>query len=441
MVKSPRVKHSSTRGEPVTIDLDPQDVARDSAAARADSDAPDAAGPVPEGGMGATDVSESTPETFNAEPAAFDAAEAKTTPTGSSIGEDDRPQPKAADKPPFGRERVEARNANGGRGFGGLAAGVAGGLAVLVLGSAIQWSGLTGGGSAGNDVVLQEMEAEIASLRQAFDAAPAAPGAEQVAALAAEIEALRGQVGSAGEGQVDPVALDERLSALEEAIATAGSAATPEAALTALEERLAALEQGSANTELEERLAALEGRLGDVSQQVEEQAGQPATALIIAASALKAAIDRGQPFMAELETYAALDPDAPQVAELRDLAAAGVPTRADITTAMAPAAEAMIAADRPVDPEAGFWDRIVQSAQDMVVVRPVGVVEGEGTPAIVARLEAAVAAGDYETALAEYETLPEAAKAAGDDFIAMVRARRSADLLIEQALSAALDQA
>ena len=72
---------------------------------------------------------------------------------------------------------------------------------------------------------------------------------------------------------------------------------------------------------------------------------------------------------------------------------------------------------------------------------PVGVVEGEGTAAVVARLEAAVEAGNYEAALAEYETLPQAAKDAGSDFIAMVRARRSADMLIEQALSAALDQA
>jgi hypothetical protein len=425
MVKSPRVKHSSTRSDPVMIDLDPKDVAREKAAEQADP-----IGPVPEGGMTAPEAAEADISSTG--------STAPETPTGSA--EDDRPKMGSSNIPPRDGDRFDARPAGDGRRFGALAAGAAGGLAVLLLGSVIQWSGLTGSRTPSNDVTLAEMEAEIASLRQTIDNAPTAPGADQFDALAAEVEALRGQVGSAGEG-VDPVALDERLSSLEQAIAAAGSAPTPEAALTAIEERLAALEQRAASVDLEERLAALESRLGDVSQQVEEQAGQPATALIIAASALKAAIDRGQPFMAELETYAALDPDAPQVAELREMAATGVPTRADITSAMAAAADSMVAADRPVDPDAGFWDRIVQSAQDMVVVRPVGVVEGEGTSAVVARLEAAVEAGDYEAALAEYESLPQAAKDAGSDFIAMVRARRSADLLIEQALSAALDQA
>ncbi|WP_244423452.1 hypothetical protein [Nitratireductor aquibiodomus] len=50
------------------------------------------------------------------------------------------------------------------------------------------------------------------------------------------------------------------------------------------------------------------------------------------------------------------------------------------------------------------------SARSLVVVRPVGSVEGDGPDAIAARMEAAVVANDYEKALAEYETLPEAGK-------------------------------
>ncbi len=426
MVKSPRVKHSSTKSEPVTIDLDPKDVSRE---------APDAAGPVPEGGMSAAEASETGASVkADAEPE----VPAAETPGGAMPHESeaDTRLHAASSTTGFGRDPSPAaprRSEN--RLFAPLAAGVAGGLAVLLVGGLIQWSA----GGRDGDVAFTELEAEIASLRQTVDALPAPGDDGRLDALSAEIEALRGEIGTGG--GVDPAALEERLAALEQAIADAGPAETPEAALTALEGRLSALEQGGATGDLEERLAALEGTMGDVSQQVEEQAGQPATALIIAASALKAAIDRGQPFMAELETYAALDPDAPQVAALRDLAAAGVPTRADIASAAGEAAPAMVAADRPVDPNAGFWDRIVQSAQDMVVVRPVGAIEGEGTPAVVARIEAAVEAGDYDTALAEYDLLPEAAQAAGADFVAMVRARQTADRLIEEALSAALNQA
>jgi hypothetical protein len=312
-------------------------------------------------------------------------------------------------------------------------------VAVLVLGSILQWSGLTGGGDDGSQAAT-ELRTEVASLREQVTALQGDDGgAERIDALAAELEALRGEIGATDAG-VDADALEERLTGLEEAIAAAGQASTAEAALQAIEERLAALEGGAAVAQVEERVSALEGTLGEVSQQVEEQAGQPDTALIIAASALQAAIDRGQPFMTELETLAALDPDAEQIEALRDMAASGVPTRAEIASELSQAADAMVTAERPVDPDAGIWDRLVSSAQELVVVRPVGVVEGEGVPQIVARLEAAVAAGDYQTAIAEYETLPEAAQAAGADFIAMVRARQTADQLVEQALASALNQ-
>ena len=74
----------------------------------------------------------------------------------------------------------------------------------------------------------------------------------------------------------------------------------------------------------------------------------------------------------------------------------------------------------------------------LVQVRPVGMVEGDGVPEIVARLDAAVQAGDYQRALAEYDALPPEAKAAGEGFIARLRARQTADQLVDEALAAAL---
>ncbi len=433
MVKSPRVKHSTTRSEPVTIDLDPKDVARETAA--------DASGPLPEGGLAGSDTTAgSTPSegTEAASPeiaATATADDARDTVENPPPATDEELDTFVGQTPPRATETRSPRTDR----FGSLAAGLAGGVAVLVLGSILQWSGLMGGGDDGSPAAT-ELRAEVDSLRQQVTALQGNDGgAERIDALAAELEALRGEMGAADAG-VDAAALEERLSGLEQAIAAAGQASTAEAALQAIEERLAALEGGAAVAQVEERVSALEGTLGEVSQQVEAQAGQPDTALIIAASALQAAIDRGQPFMTELETLAALDPDAEQVAALRDMAASGVPTRAQIASELSQAADAMVTAERPVDPDAGIWDRLVSSAQELVVVRPVGVVEGEGVPQIVARLEAAVAAGDYQTAIAEYESLPEAAQAAGADFIAMVRARDTADQLVEQALASALNQ-
>lgn len=432
MVKSPRVKHSTTRSEPVTIDLDPEDVARETAG--------DPVGPLPEGGMAADASSQAMPPqedaTISSERASSEA------PTEESIASDRPSQANDEELETFVGQTppraTETRTPRGDR-LGSLAAGLAGGVAVLVLGSILQWSGLTGGGDDGSQAAT-ELRTEVASLREQVTALQGDDGgAERIDALAAELEALRSEIGATDAG-VDADALEERLTGLEEAIAAAGQASTAEAALQAIEERLTALEGGAAVAQVEERVSALEGTLGEVSQQVEEQAGQPDTALIIAASALQAAIDRGQPFMTELETLAALDPEAEQIDALRDMAASGVPTRAEIASELSQAADAMVTAERPVDSDAGIWDRLVSSAQELVVVRPVGVVEGEGVPQIVARLEAAVAAGDYQTAISEYETLPEAAQAAGADFIAMVRARQTADQLVEQALASALNQ-
>ena len=98
----------------------------------------------------------------------------------------------------------------------------------------------------------------------------------------------------------------------------------------------------------------------------------------------------------------------------------------------------MIAAGRTEDPNAGILDRLTSSGMGLVQVRPIGMVEGEDVPAIAARLDAAVQAGDYERALTEYDTLPAEAKAAGQAFIEKVRARLAADSLVDEALATAL---
>ncbi|TGT04925.1 phage tail protein, partial [Mesorhizobium sp. M8A.F.Ca.ET.213.01.1.1] len=92
------------------------------------------------------------------------------------------------------------------------------------------------------------------------------------------------------------------------------------------------------------RLAALEQSVSQLSGKVEAQASQPKIAMAIAASALKSALDRGAPFAAELETFAAISPDAPEIATLRAYAEKGVSTRTDIAAEVDAAANAMVAA-------------------------------------------------------------------------------------------------
>lgn len=466
MVKTPRTRHSKTSKEPVTIDLAPGEVSRAKAEAeKADpvkqTETPQqtkAEAPKPE------DIKPAGAESSRPAASAAGTAGAKPQPESTATSNQQKPAAAAAgSSQTFGRMNKETVPptvaAPSGRG-GALAAGIAGGLIALVLAGGLQFAGLLpapgnrGEQPADPAPAIDALEQEIATLRSEIGAAgtpdPELGGRvsqaeERVASLASQIEALTGEVAgiahqSGGEtAAVDLSPLEERLSTLEGTVGTLGDAAPSQAVddrLTALGEEIAAVREAQAAAGA--RLDTLQQSIGELSGRVDEAAETPATAVIIAASALKAAIERGVPFTAELDTLAALAPDAPQIADLRALAADGVPTRAQIAEEADAAANGMIAAARPVDPQAGVIDRLMGSAMSLVQVRPVGMVEGDGVPEIVARLDAAVQAGDYERAIAEYDALPEPAKAAGAAFIEKVRARQSADRLIDEALAAAL---
>ena len=506
MVKTPRTRHSSKAKEPVTIDLKPGEVSRVEAEAKARreaaegdstvaSGAPSASGPAP--GVGeakappaddrpkaATPAAEAKSSTASAGPSSPSGAaglgdpRSATSTAGAGSSSTAGAGSSAAGSRPGGAQSFgraggpdvkpapTPSQASTRRGAGGLAAGVAGGVIALALGAGLQFSGLLPSAStppvADQDPAIPAIEAQIEELRQTVAALPAPGGvdpalgtrleeAEQrLGALTDEVErqrteldALQAAPGEPGGQAVDLGPLEERIAAIETAIAALGGTSSPNDALAAVDEEIAGLRQAfdearTAQQALAGRVDQFEASLSALAQRVDEVAEAPGSAIIIAASALKAAIDRGQPFANELETFAALAPDAPEIAELRALADSGVPTRAQIAAESDAAANAMIAASRPVDPEAGIIDRLWLSAMGLIQVRPIGMVEGEGVPENVARLDAAVTAGDYGRAIEEFETLPDDAKAAGEDFIARVRARHAADTLIDQALAAAL---
>jgi hypothetical protein len=84
------------------------------------------------------------------------------------------------------------------------------------------------------------------------------------------------------------------------------------------------------------------------------------------------------------------------------------------------------------------FQRLLSSAESLVKVRPIGAVEGKGVPETVARMEAAVRQGDYTRALAEYDTLPDAVKAAGAGFAEKLKARLDVESRIDALISGAM---
>jgi hypothetical protein len=305
--------------------------------------------------------------------------------------------------------------------FGKLVAGILGGVIALAGGAGLQTAGYL----------------------------PSFGGAAELATLKAQVEKLAAAPAAAA---IDPPALAALGSAQDEltrkvdALTAGGASAAGAAALSALQDRIAALEtemakgasgaaadqtQVQAFKDLTAKVTALEASSPAAN-------GSAAVALAIAASGLKAAIDRGGPFMAELETYATVAPASPDVEALRTLAASGVPSRQDLINGFSAAANAMLSASQAPDPNAGVFSRLADSAKNLVKARPVGDIPGDSPEALVARMEVALGRGDLDAVLTEAAKLPVEAKTAGAAYLDLVKARRDTDGLVTKALSLAL---
>ncbi|MDX8478203.1 phage tail protein [Mesorhizobium sp. VK24D] len=487
MVKTPKTRHSKSRREPVTIELEPGAVSRisdedaaktethtaETDEARAEEAAVASQLEVPEEPMHAEQTDIEPWEYADAAQAGADAAEAKSkdeadapypngseAPKSQSTGFDYNFEDASAaktgsaastPKPSETRNDESGSPASRRSGVNTIAAGLIGGVVALAAAGLLQAVGLLGSPSSGGTSLdsvngeIASLKGEIAALRQTSDAGASAKldglssALEQVKS---DVAALKSSAGQSGDGTALK-ALNDKVGQIETAVGDlqkAGSAAPVD--LGPLNEKLAGLDAlvksaADAAKAADGRIAALEQSVQQLSGKVEAQASQPKIALAIAASALKAALDRGAPFATELDTFAAIAPDAPEIAVLRSYAEKGVPTRATIASEADAAANAMVEAATPVDKNAGFFQSLVSSAKSLVQVRPVGTIEGKGAPETVARMEVAVNQGDYAKALSEYDTLPNAAKSAGAEFAGKLKARLEVEKQIEALIAGA----
>ncbi len=300
--------------------------------------------------------------------------------------------------------------------MGKFGAGILGGLIALGGGAGMQAAGyLPSFGASSELVALKAQVEQIASAPKTPEFDPAALSAlkDAQSALAQQVEGL-----TAGDPAVLK-AMQDKITALETALANGAPAAGADPA------------QAQALKVLTEKVAALEANPSSGN-------GSGAVALAIAASGLKAAIDRGGPFMSELETYASVAVASPDVDALRALAASGVPSRQDLVTEFSDVANTMIAASRTSNPDAGVFEKLADSAKNLVKARPVGDIAGDAPDAVVARMEVNLGRGNLDAVLSEAAKLPDAAKTAGAAFLDKVKARRDTDALVSKALTLAL---
>lgn len=324
-----------------------------------------------------------------------------TTSTSSSASSTNKPSAAATSA---SRETKPQGNS------GLIAAGIIGGLIALLAAGSMQYAGVLPSSSAsgGSSAELSALKSQVATLQQQMAEAPKAQTA-------------------------DASALEQRIAALENSTASGSDAS---AKISELENTISTLQSERATGD--RKVAALTQRLDAAEAKINEPRDDVEVARAIASAALKAAIDRGGPFLTEVETLSKVTPDDPAIQSLRPFANTGVPTRAELVRRFPDVANAMLTALRPTDPNQGIFDRLADSAMSLVKVRPVGNVEGEGDDAKIARMEDKLQNGDLKGAALEWDALPEAAKTASAEYKKSLDARIQVEDLVNSTLNRAV---
>jgi hypothetical protein len=307
-----------------------------------------------------------------------------------------------------------------------IAAGIVGGLVALLAAGSIQYAGYLPG------------------------ATPQQSQPDRTSELSAEIDGLKQTVANlAAVPNPDDDAIDKRLAALETAAKSPASAGDP-AAIDALNQKIADLtaQVGELNASLAQSSqqqtsngADIAKRLDEAEKKLAEPRQDIAVAQAIAAAALKAAIDRGGPFIAELDTFAGVSPGDPAVTDLRGFAETGVPSRTELVRQVPEVVTAIIESVNQPNPEESWSDRMMASARSLVSVRPVGNIQGDGVDAVAARMEDKLKNGDLPGAANEWNNLPAPAKQASAAFKQSLEARIRVEELVGGALSKAVSGA
>ena len=241
-----------------------------------------------------------------------------------------------------------------------------------------------------------------------------APQADTAAvdALAARLEALEARLRERGEANA---------SAAQSATQSAQNAT--QTAQTAAQQAQSAAQAAQS---IEARLADLDRRLAEVSRQAVQRTSEAAASVrIAAATQLVSALREGAPYAPVLAALKSAGVDAAKLAPLESYAQAGAPTAAALRRDFAQVSDRI--RREAQQPPADLGDRLWRMFDKVVTVRPIEEAGSQGIPGALARIDEALARGAFSEAAAAWDTLPEPARRASEDFARRLKQRAAAD--------------
>jgi hypothetical protein len=317
-----------------------------------------------------------------------------------------------------------------------IAGAVLGVIAVVAIGAGLWFGGYVPSGplptspnaQPTNSAAIAEISARLNKIEGAIatqqkPAPPPQPDPALVSRLAAAEAATK--------SLSDSVAalthrVDDAAAAAQNALAQAKSAST------AADAAKSAGQAGVARSDLDAlaaRIAPLESTVKTLADDIKHEtatADDRAARLAVTTEALRAAVERGTPYQAELAAVKSLGADQSATAPLEAFAASGIPSARALAHELASLTPALQQAAEPAASNSSLLGRLENNARRLVEITPVDAPPGDDPASVVTRISVDAARTDIAAALADIGKLPVAAASLAAAWVEKAQARNAA---------------
>jgi hypothetical protein len=317
----------------------------------------------------------------------------------------------------------------------GIAAGAAGAIAVVVIGAGLWFGGYVPPGllpvsqnpQPPNTAAIADISARLSKIEGAIATQKPSPPPQPDPALASRLAAAEAATKSLSDSLAALThRVDDAAAAAQNALAQAKSASTAaDAAKDAAQPDVTRSDLDA----LAARIAPLESAVKTLADDIKHEtatADDRAARLTVATEALRAAVERGAPYQAELAAAKSLGADQSATAPLDAFAGAGVPSARTLAHELASLTPALQQAAEPASSNNSFLGRLENNARRLVEITPVDAPPGDDPASVVTRISVDAAHADIAAALADIAKLPDAAKPLATAWVEKAQARNAA---------------
>ena len=279
---------------------------------------------------------------------------------------------------------------------------------------------------AQNSPISPDLTARLEKIERAIEAQRNDPAlGNRIAELAAQTKALGDNL-AALTRRVDDTAATSQTAAKQADTALNAAQAAKSATEAAGQDQVRRADIEPLAARIMALESAVKGLAAATAPLAAASANDRAARLSVAAEALRAAVERGAPYQAELRAVQSLGVDQKATAALESFAASGVPSAAALARELTALVPALQEASEPRSGETTFLDRLKSNAQNLVRVTPLNAPAGNDPQTVIDRIRLDAARADIAAALTDLNALPDAAKPLAAAWSKQVAAREGA---------------